>query len=355
MHQLYSCLADIGPLPIIIAIGSFFLAFLLHWILFACLNRLLASDGFYRPLVSALRYPILAIFFEVAAIFSINLLGLREKFETLTEQAISIMVIGTMGWLFAALAKALYGYYIYRYEHDTKKASRAALTQVQFLYRLIMFAILGVTLGLVLMTFPAIKSLGVGLLGSAGILGLALGIAARPILLNVMAGFLLTFTKNIKIGDGLLLEGEFCRVTSIHITYVEATTWDEKKVFVPTSFFFDKPFKNWESKEDDAIHMVFLYCDYTAPVEVIRQKALEIIDLHSRWSKINCKVHVTNATEKTIQVRISLPASNPSESFEVKAFMREKLIEFLQKEYPSTLPRSRVVNIEDDKGAKNFQ
>lgn len=331
------------------AIGLFIFAYCLYRILLIIFRKIFRRDGLAKKLVEALRGPILVILFEIAAIISVNILGIREKFERFIRHSIVILIIGTLGWVLASILRAIYKHFIHRLrERSTADISkRSILTQLLFLYRLLMFIIIIITAASILMTFPYIKSVGVGILGSAGIVGIALGVAARPILLNLMAGFQIAVTKTITIGDAVFMEGDFAYVEAIHLTHVIARTWDLRRLIVPISYFIDKPFQNWDTKSPELLGSLFLYCDYTVPVKVIRQKVEELAGSTPLWNGKVWGVHVTNCTDKSIEIRIILTADDAPKAFELRAYVREKLIEFMQKEYPHSLPCVRYRKIDE--------
>lgn len=327
----------------------FLFAYILYRILLFSFRRLFRKDGIWKRLIEAIRYPVLVIFLEIAGLISIHLLGLKEAYGKGFERAIFVVMILTMGFLAASITKALYHHFLEKYEnaHSIEASERSMVTQVLFLYRIVMFLICVVTFASILMTFPNIKSVGIGLLSSAGIIGIALGIAARPILLNLMAGFQIAMTKTIKIGDAIFVENDFARIEAIHLTHVIARTWDLRRIVLPISYFIDHPFQNWDTKDPELIGSIFIYCDYTVPFEEIRKKVYEILEGASEWNKKVWRMHVTNCTEKTVELRIMMTSKDASSTFDLRCHVREKLIEFLQKEHPYALPCIRFTAYPD--------
>jgi len=338
--EFLKCLGAPSFTVYLISAGLFVLAYILYRIFLTMFRRIFRKDGLWKRLVEAFRFPTLIIFLEIAAIISINILGIKELYEAVWEHTLTIVIIGTIGWLFAKIVRALYRYFYMKYEQagEADEHHRAMITQVLFLYRLIMFLIFTITLASILMTFPHIKSVGIGILSSAGIAGIALGVAARPILLNLMAGFQIAMTRTIKIGDAVIVEKDFARIEAIHLTHVVARTWDLRRIVLPISYFIDQPFQNWDAKDPELLGSVFINCDYSAPVEAIRQKVEELVTNHPNWNKKVWRMHVTNCSEKTIELRIIMTANDAPSAFELRSFVREKIIEFLQKEHPYALP-----------------
>ena len=110
-----------------------------------------------------------------------------------------------------------------------------------------------VTVGAALMTFEPVRQYGVSLFASAGVAGLVVGLAARPVLSNLIAGIQLAVTQPIRIEDAVVVENESGRVEEITSTYVVVRLWDMRRMIVPLTYFIEKPFQNWtrESAEPD--------------------------------------------------------------------------------------------------------
>lgn len=329
------------------SLGLFFLAYLFYRILLSFFQRVFRKRGIGKELTLALRRPILALFLEMTAISALALLSFTEPLESLIERILLILIIGTIGWLAASLIRALYIHFMDKYEGVSliEAGERALVTQTLFLYRFLMFLIFFLTLASILMTFPQIKNIGIGILGSAGVAGIALGIAARPILLNLMAGVQIALTKTIKIGDAVFVENDFSRIEGIHLTHVVARTWDLRRLILPISYFIDRPFQNWDVKDPELITTVFIYCDYAAPVETIRLKIGNIIEKHPLWNKKMWKLQVTKATEQVIELRIMMTAYDASAASDLQHSVREQVIAYLQKEHPNSLPCLRSKSV----------
>lgn len=350
--NLLKCLGKPTLTAYIFSVGLFVIAYIVYWVLITFLRRIFRKDGIWKRIVNAGRYSLLFFLFEIAAVISINILGLNEAYKDFFDHVFTIIIIATVGLFLSSITRTIFHSFYYKYEDISavEVHQRGMVTQVLFLYRLIMFLILTITLASILMTFPQIKNIGIGILSSAGIAGIALGIAARPILLNIMAGFQIAMTKTIKIGDAVIVEKEFAQIEAIHLTHVIARTWDMRRLILPISYFIDQPFQNWDTKSRELIGSVFVYCDYTAPVDVIRKKVEEIIESHPNWNKKVWRLHVTNCDEKTIELRVIMTANDAGSTFELRCYVREKLIEFLQKEHPYVLPcvRFKELNIKED-------
>jgi small-conductance mechanosensitive channel len=199
-----------------------------------------------------------------------------------------------------------------------------------------------ITVGFMLMTFPEIRRLGLSLFASAGIAGLVIGMAARPALSNLIAGLQIALTEPIRIDDVVIVEGEWGRIEEIGTTYVVVKIWDLRRMVVPLSYFIEKPFQNWTRVSADILGSVFLYTDYTVPVEALREELTRILKSTQLWDGTVNVLQLSDAREHTVEVRALMSARNSSDQWDLRCFVRERLIAFLQKNYPEALPRTRA-------------
>lgn len=262
-----------------------------------------------------------------------------------------IAFIVLAGWIAHVAVETGSGLYLRRFEIETADnlLARKHVTQVRILNRALHTLIVAVTLSAVMMTFEPVRQYGVSLFASAGVAGLVVGLAARPVLSNLIAGIQIATTQPIRIDDQVLVENESGRIEEITSTYVVIRLWDLRRLIVPLTYFIEKPFQNWTRESTDLIGTVFLYVDYTAPVEAIRAKLLEIVQASKLWDGQVVKLHVTDAKESSIELRALASARSAGDAFELRCEIREKLIAFLQEEHPTAWPHTRAENLRPDR------
>jgi small-conductance mechanosensitive channel len=259
--------------------------------------------------------------------------------------------IGAIGWAAIAAVNMSADLYLLRFRLDTADnvLARKHLTQVRMLTRTVNTFLVMLTLGIALMTFEPVRQYGISLFASAGVAGLVAGIAARPVLSNLIAGIQLAMTQPIRIDDGVLVENEFGRVEEITSTYVVIRLWDLRRLIVPLTYFIEKPFQNWTRESSSLIGSVLLYVDYTAPIERLRQKVTEIVTASKLWDGTLVKLQVLETMESALQLRVIASARTSSDAFDLRCEIREKLVDWMQREIPSALPRTRQETIEAGK------
>jgi len=219
--------------------------------------------------------------------------------------------------------------------------ARRIHTQTRVLARSAMVLVFIGGCSLALMTFPGARQVGASLLASAGVLGLVAGLAARPVFSNLVAGLQIALAQPIRIDDVLIVQGEWGRVEEITGSYVVLRIWDERRLVIPLQWFIENPFQNWTRHSAEILGTVFLHLDYATPVEAVRAEARRIVESRPEWDGRVLAVQVTDATERSMQVRVLVSAANAGQAFELRCIVREQLLAWLAREHPQCLPRLR--------------
>ena len=219
----------------------------------------------------------------------------------------------------------------YSMEMADNLAARRVYTQVQVLRRIATVMIIVVAIAVMLMTFPSIRHLGESLFASAGLAAVVAGLAARTMLTNLLAGVQIALTQPIRIEDVVIVEGEWGWVEEIATTFVVVRIWDLRRLVVPISYFIEKPFQNWTRRSADLMGTVFLYTDYSVPVEEIREELHRVLLASKLWDGKVWGLQVTNSTDHALELRALMSAASGPTAWDLRCFVREKLVEFLQK------------------------
>jgi small-conductance mechanosensitive channel len=219
--------------------------------------------------------------------------------------------------------------------------ARALLTQSRGLGNIVNFVIFLVTLGSVLVTFESVRQLGTTLLASAGVAGVILGLAAQRSLATVLAGLQIALTQPIRVGDVVIVEGEWGNIEEIALTYVVVKIWDRRRLVVPITYFIDHAFQNWTRTSADLLGAVELHVDYSVPVDAIRDEFKRILHASPLWDGEVCSVQITETSARDMVVRPLFSARNSGDQWNLRCEVREQLVAFLQRQYPHALPKIR--------------
>jgi small-conductance mechanosensitive channel len=229
--------------------------------------------------------------------------------------------------------------------------SRKLHTQINILEKVIVFVIVLTAVGLVLLSIDSIKEIGVGLFASAGVVGIIVGLSAQKIVGALLAGIQIAITQPFRLDDAVLVENEWGWIEEINLTFIVVRIWDKRRLVLPTTYFLEKPFQNWTKNSADIVGSVFIYADYKIPFDPLRKELTRLLESTDLWDKNVNVLQVTDARQNTVEIRILVSAKNSPTAWDLRVFIREKMIDFIQKNYPESLPRTRVVmeNVDESK------
>ncbi len=317
----------------------------IHRVVYRFITRLVSDrDLFWRSLVARTEGPtkLGLIILCVTAAVSVAPLTLRQT--TMMRHLLLLCLISLVGWVMKTALRIWTTVYLRRFKLDAEDnlLARKHATQSRILQRIASSLILVITAAVALMTFPGVQQYGVSLLASAGAAGLVVGLALQPMLKNLIAGIQLAVTQPIRLEDAVIVEGEWGNVEEINSTYVVVRLWDWRRMVLPLSYFIERPFQNWTREGASLIGSVFLYVDYTAPVDRMREKLEEIARASRLWDRQVVNMQVTDFKQDTMEIRMLVSAGNAGRAFDLRCEVREKMIAWLQAEHPTGLPRRRA-------------
>ena len=220
-------------------------------------------------------------------------------------------------------------------------AARKMVTQVRVAEKVLDFVILVLCLAFMLMTFDSIRQVGVSILASAGVAGVIVGFAAQRSIGTLLAGMQIAATQPIRIGDGVVVEGEFGTIEEITLTYVVVKLWDLRRLIVPITYFIEKPFQNWTRSSTEMLGAVFLYTDYGVPVAAVRSELDRVVQGSPLWDGRTANLVVTDAKPNVLELRCCVSAQDASKLWDLRCLVREKLVAYLWENHPASLPRVR--------------
>ncbi|MFF8944951.1 mechanosensitive ion channel family protein [Streptomyces sp. NPDC014864] len=256
-------------------------------------------------------------------------------------RTLSLVLIGSAAWLVIRIAAAVVetSYSRYARLHRDPARVRRVRTQVELIMRVVSAIVIVVAIASMLLTFPAMRAAGASLLASAGILGIVAGVAAQSTLSNMFAGLQIAFGDMVRIGDTVVVDGEWGTVEEITLTFLTVRTWDERRITMPVSYFTSKPFENWSRGTPQMTGTIFWQLDHSAPVEAMRERLRDILRHCPAWDGRAYGLQVTDTTPNTIEVRALVTAKDADDIWTVRVAVREEMVRWLCEEHPYALPR----------------
>lgn len=330
--------------PIIIGLLiTVFLYFLIFWIL----KKVGNNPKYLLPYTFAkkIRVPLLlllALVFTYSVGFSID--SFPDNIQYILRKTATLGIIFTVSWIVILVLKSIKNRVIKKYDitqSDNLKA-RKVYTQFNILENIVTFIIILFAIGIALMSFDGIRQIGVSMLTSAGIAGIIIGFAAQKALATLLAGIQIAFTQPIRLDDVVIVEGEWGVIEEINLTYVVVNIWDKRRLVVPTTYFIEKPFQNWTKNSSDLMGTVFIYTDYNFPAEALRTELTNILENTPLWDgKVNV-LQVTDTKKDWVELRALVSAKDAPTAWDLRVHVREKLITFMQQNYPDHLPHNKI-------------
>jgi len=290
------------------------------------------------------RRPLKYLLIILAVNLTIPALDIPQNILYILNSIFRSVFILAVSWLIINLTAVAEDVILSRYNIQAKDnlEARKIYTQTQTIRRILAVIIIIIAIAMVLMGFDSFRQIGTGILASAGIASLVVGLAAQKIFGNFLAGIQLAFTQPIRVDDVVIVENEWGRIEEITLTYVVVRIWDLRRLVVPISYFIEKPFQNWTRVSADLLGTVFIYTDYTIPVKEVREELERIVRNSNKWDGKVCGLQITNASERTMELRALVSAADSSAAWDLRCEVREKIIEFIQKRYPDALPKTRA-------------
>ncbi len=283
----------------------------------------------------------------VLASILVSTLFMDEDAADLVRRAVIFIGIIGFGWLLVSLTHVAEDLAEARFPGDVDDLeARQVRTQLAVLQRFGSIVIWSIAVAAALLTVPGVQALAVSLLAGAGVVGIVLGVAAAPLIGNLIAGIQIALTQPIKIGDVVVIEGEWGRIGEITAAYVVVYIWDKRRLIVPLSQIVNQPVENWTRETNDLLGTVKLHLDYRAPVDDIREEFKRILDESGLWDGAAWSVLVTDADDRTITVRATYSAPDASVSWNLQCLVREKLVDHLRENHPEALPVAREIQVQ---------
>ncbi len=331
--------------PLVVVGGSVLITLLVGWLVDLLLRR---ADGRHpdTPLWGLLRRCRIPLQLTLCTAllrgsYTHTRLELINDHRAGIGQVLSLVLIGASAWLVVRIATAVVDSLYARYAANTPDPARVrrVRTQVTLIQRVVTAIVAVVAIGAMLLTFPAMRTFGTSMLASAGVLGIVAGVAAQSTLGNLFAGLQIAFGDMVRIGDTVVVDGEWGTIEEITLTFLAVRTWDERRITMPVSYFTSKPFENWSRGGAQMTGSVFLHLDHSAPIEAMREQLRDILGECAAWDGRDWSLAVTDTTPSTILVRAVVTAKDSGDIWTVRCAVREQLIGWLRDHHPYALPK----------------
>jgi len=107
-------------------------------------------------------------------------------------------------------------------------------------------------------------------------LGIIVGIAARPIIENFIAGILMSFSSNIRLGDTVIVDGYYGIIEDITMLHTSIKTWDWKRYVLSNADMLNREMVNFSVKDAYIWAHVEFWVSTNADLPTVRDIALRV-------------------------------------------------------------------------------
>lgn len=327
-------------------VGAVIAALIVHRIIFYFIHRraLRPGDIVAASVAERARKPAMWVFPLIALMISVPLVELPKIAKGPIEHVLGLGIIALAGWICILIADVYTDVIAARHRIDVKDnhEARRIRTQVSVLRRVFVIVVTIITGGIMLLTIPGIRAVGTSVLASAGLAALVVGMAMKPTLSNLIAGVQLALTQPIRIEDAVIVENQWGWIEEINSTYVVVRIWNWQRLVLPLTYFIETPFQNWTRNSAALIGEVHFFTDYTAPIDELRKELDRLVHSTDKWAGNVVVLQLTHATAETIELRALCDAVDAPTAWDLRCYVREGLIKFLQENYPQCLPKTRA-------------
>lgn len=265
------------------------------------------------------------------------------------EKIAGFVMPALIGWIALSIMRAFVAAMELRADIDVADnlQARRRRTRLAIFSRIGTFLIVFITIGLMLLSIPGVRDIGVTLMASAGLAALAVGAAAQPALKALIGGLQMALTEPIRIDDVVIIDGEWGKIEDIRTTYVVVRIWDERRLVVPVNKFLEETFQNWTRKGSQLLGTVFLHLDPLADVEKLRAEFERQVADNTLWDQRAKAVQVTGTTLDSMELRLLMSAKDAADAFDLRCQIRESMLAFIREQMPEAIAHRRVTSAAD--------
>ncbi|TFC03764.1 mechanosensitive ion channel family protein [Cryobacterium adonitolivorans] len=298
-----------------------------------------------RVLVQLIRVPFrMTVLIGALWLAVAGYLDVPADFDVLLGFIFRTLFIGSGTWLLCAVLYYAEEIAANRYRIDVRdnRVARRVRTQLRMLRRIGVVVIIICAIGTVLLSIPGAATVGASLFASAGLLSVVAGLAAQSTLANIFAGMQLAFNNALRVDDVVIVEEEWGKIEEITLTYIVVHIWDDRRMVLPSTYFTTTPFQNWTRHNSELLGQIDFDLDWRVNPAAMREELNRVVAQTDLWDGRAVVLQVTDAVGGYVRVRVLVTAQDAPTLFDLRCFVRENLIDWVNAENPDALPLNRV-------------
>ncbi len=221
------------------------------------------------------------------------------------------------------------------YKDPEAQARRAAVQNVDARFS-VMRVVLGLSLFALVGAFAVLPFLGelpqTALSFLVAVVLAIVGVAARPLIENFISGIVLSFSRQLRVGDTVLLDAEhYGTVEDINATHTVLKLWDWRRYVVPNSTMLHKEVVSYSHKDNFLWTHVAFHVSPVADLDLVERLACEAAASSSYVATYEApQFWVREMLSESSLCWIAAWAKNPEDSWYLRSEIRKSLVKRLR-------------------------
>lgn len=203
-------------------------------------------------------------------------------------------------------------------------------TRFSLMRRTILPFVIAVTMGL--LALPLLGVVPVAYVSIvAAVVAVVAGIAARPLFENLFAGIVISLSQPIRVGDTVLIDGNYGTVEDISVTHTTIKIWDWRRFMVPNTYMLGHEFINYSLVDRFQWAHVEFWVEPEADLDRVREIAVAAPRASRQYANYeDPRFWIMEMGKEGIRCWVAAWANTPSAAWTLKHDIRTELCRQLQ-------------------------
>lgn len=169
----------------------------------------------------------------------------------------------------------------------------------------------------------------------AAIVSVLTGFAVRPFLENLFSGVVISFFRNIRLGDTVIIDGHYGVIEDIGFTNTILKTWDWNRIIIPNSRMLQKEIQNLTVNDQYLWSHVEFFVSPKADISQVEAFAVQAAKGSSAFNPEfeEPSFWVMGLEKDAIKCWVAAWANNPADAWQLKSDIRIGLIKSLSQNH----------------------
>ncbi|SIO15409.1 mechanosensitive ion channel family protein [Halodesulfovibrio marinisediminis] len=212
-----------------------------------------------------------------------------------------------------------------------KKALESIESRFSIIRRISLFAL--IIIWVLALIFPYIGSIPATYISVfAASVGVVVGIMARPLIENTIAGMVISFSQPFRVNDTVIVDGHYGTIEDITTIHTVLKLWNWKRVIFPNSLMLSQKIINY-TKTDlyQWVYIEFMVsydCDLDRIERLVKR---EVVNCNHFADYEDPRFWVIGMEERSFKCWVVAWANNPPAAWELGHEVRSKIIKTFRK------------------------